>query len=330
MEEQKLDLAIGGQALIEGVMIRSPNVISIAVRKPDGTIVTKKDPFRSLAAKIKILKFPLLRGIINLFEMIVIGMKALDFSVKESMEEEIETSKETHGETNFKKFLSVLSFTLSIVLSLAFAIALFKFLPLFITTQLEKFFPILKQNYFLFNIIDGLLRIAIFFFYIGILSLFPTFRRVFEYHGAEHKAVFTYEKNVELNITNVAKESPRHPRCGTSFLMVVFIVSIILFSLLPRLPRFFPNLGLRLLIIPLIAAVGYEILKWSAKYRNHWLIKLVTVPGLFTQKITTKEPDEKQMEVAIEALKGALELETRAHQGLKQEKIEAEKIETAA
>lgn len=313
MDQPKLDLAIGGQALVEGVMIRSPNFVSMAVRKPNGEIITKCDPFLSLSAKIKFLKLPLLRGIVNLFEMLVVGMKAIDFSVKESMEDEAEKTPEKKGA---RKIFGILSFGISIILSLAFALFLFKFIPLWITTALEKVFTLLKKYYLVFNLIDGLIRIGIFFLYIGFLSLFKTFRRIFAYHGAEHKAVFVYEKCLEMNHQNVKQESPRHPRCGTSFLMVVFIVSIALFTLLPRLPQFFPNLGLRLLIVPLIAAIGYEILKWSAKHRNHWLIKLVMIPGLITQYITTKEPDEKQIEVAIAAIQGALDLESRKHAGL--------------
>lgn len=305
--QPKIDFAIGGQALIEGVMMRSPNFVSIAVRKPDGSIAMKQDPFQSLSKKIKIFKLPFLRGILNLFEMLIIGMRSMNFSVQVSIEDETETDEKE--KTGVKKFFEGLSFVISIIAALAFALFLFKFLPLFITSQLEKIYPALKKHYLYFNIVDGVIRISIFFLYIALLSIFKSFRRVFEYHGAEHKAVFTYEKGHALTIENVKKESPRHPRCGTSFIIIVFVIAIFLFTLLPRHPNFWANLGLRLFIIPIIASIGYEILKWSAKHQHRWFFRFISAPGILTQKITTKEPDEKQIEIAIEALNGALELE---------------------
>lgn len=311
VEQQKIDFAIGGQALIEGVMVRSPNFISIAVRKPNGTIATKKDPFRSLAKKIRILKLPLLRGILNLFEMIVIGMRAVNFSAQEAFEDEEknEEKKDESEKTALQKFFEGLSFAISIMLSIAFALFLFKFIPLWLTTQLEKLWPALKQSYFAFNIIDGVIRISLFLLYIAFLGIFKYFRRVFEYHGAEHQAIFAYEKNLELNGENVGKQSPCHPRCGTNFLIIVFVIAVFLFTLAPRHPNFWINFGIRLIIIPAIAGAGYEFLKWAAKRQNHWLVRAVTIPGLLTQKLTTRKPDEKQVEVAICAVLGALELE---------------------
>lgn len=304
MEERKIDFAVGGQAVIEGVMIRSPSYVTIAVRNPKGEIIVKKDRFKSLSEKIKILKLPIVRGIVNLFEMLVVGMKALDFSTKIAFEESIEKP-----DGKFKQFLNVAAFIVSIIISLAFALFLFKFVPLFITTQLQKIFPAIKNSVWLFNFIDGLLRMGIFFLYIIILARIKYFRRVFEYHGAEHKTVFTHEKGHPLTFEYIKNESPRHPRCGTSFIILILVVSILIFSLVPRHPDFLLNFLRRVAILPLIAGIGYEVLKWTAKNQKKAFVKFLTYPGIFTQYITAKEPDEKQIEVAAAALKTAVELE---------------------
>lgn len=292
---------IGGQAVIEGVMIRAPECITVAIRKPDGAIVTKRDPFESLTKKIPILGLPILRGIINLFEMIVIGMRALNFSTEHAFAESQEQQNAKDSEV-----LTTVSFILSILISLALGIALFKFIPLFLTEKLRTVIPAIKQSVLLFNLTDGLIRILIFLLYIGILSLFKSFRRIFEYHGAEHKTIFAYEKGLALTLEHTKRESPRHPRCGTSFLIIVLLISILILSLVPRHPDFMWNLLRRLSIIPLIAGVAYEILKFTAKYEQNPLIKLLTYPGLWTQYITTKEPDKEQLEVAIAAVEKAV------------------------
>lgn len=293
---------MGGQALIEGVLIRSPNCVSVAVRKPDGSIIRKADKFVSISKKIKILSWPILRGIVNLFEMMVVGIRALDYSAQQAMDDGTEEKKLSRGAQTF-------SLVISIVISLGIAIVFFKLIPLFLTEQLRKIFPALQNYAVVFNLVDGLIRISIFLMYIFVLSLIPSFRRIFEYHGAEHKSIFAHEKGFELTPHVVQKESPRHPRCGTSFLMIVLIISILMFSLVPRNPIFWMNLLQRLAIIPLIAGAAYEILKFTAKHEKHVLVRLLTYPGLFTQYITTKEPDDKQVEVAIAAVKGAVEFE---------------------
>lgn len=306
MEKQNIDFAIGGQAVIEGVMMKSPSFIAVAVRKKDGSIKIMDEAFVSLTTRSKALKLPLVRGIINLFEMLVIGMKALNFSAEEFAEEELPTETKERS-----KFFDIATMTISFVISFALALFLFKFIPLTIAEFLRSRFPYIAANYIVFNLIDGLIRIGIFVLYIFILSLFKSFHRIFEYHGAEHMAVHAYEKHNELTVENVARENPAHPRCGTSFLLAVFIVSIIIYSLIPRNPIFWLNLSTRIAVIPFIAAVGYEILKWSARHRNHPFIKFVTIPGLLTQKITTQKPDAAQIEVAIAALKRTLELENK-------------------
>lgn len=309
---QKLDLAIGGQALIEGVMIRSPSWVAIAVRKPDGSIIVKKDPFKSLTTRIKVFKLPVVRGIVTVMETMVLGMKALNFSAEQALgEEEKDPKKTDEGTLDRRKSLAnAASFALSIVISIVFAIFLFKFIPLFLTEQLRKIFPALANSGILFNVVDGLIRVIIFFGYLFILSLFASFRRVFQYHGAEHMSVFAYEKGHELTPANVEKESPRHPRCGTSFIIIVLIVSILLLILVPRHPVFWLNFLRRLAIVPLIMGLGYEVLKWTAKHRAHPLVRLLTYPGILTQYITTKKPDLGQIEVALAATKAAVEAET--------------------
>lgn len=311
MPNKKIDFAIGGQALIEGVMMRSPHFITAAVRKKSGAIKIKEFPFASVVKNRKWLDFPPVRGIINLIEMMALGMKAINFSADEYAEDEFSEGKEAPKERS--KFAEILFTTASFILSLALAIFLFKFIPLWITEWLRGRFTLIAESYIIFNLIDGLIRIAIFIGYIGFLSIFKTFRRIFEYHGAEHMAVHAYEAGAHLAPERVARENPEHPRCGTSFILVVLIISIIIYSFVPRHPVFAINLAIRIAVLPVIAGIGYEILKWSAKRTNNFLVKILVAPGLLTQKITTKQPDEKQIEVAIAALERALELEKNNH-----------------
>lgn len=325
-----IDFAVGGQAVIEGVMIRSPNFVTVAIRKKDGSIKIKEDPFRSLTKKFRLLALPIIRGMVNLIEMMVFGMKALNFSAEEFAEDEEDTSQNAeaksasqsqnagmqpsdhHDKQAKPRWFTVATFTFSLIVSFALAIFLFKFIPLALTTFLQKIFPAIAKYTILFNIIDGLIRIAIFLIYIFVLSLFKTFQRIFEYHGAEHKSIFAYEKGHALTMEHIRPESPRHPRCGTSFIVIVLVISIILLSLVPKHPVFYIHFLRRLAIIPLIAGAAYEVLKWTAKHRHHWIVGLLTYPGILTQYITTREPDEKQIEVAVAALKKALELEKNA------------------
>ncbi|MBI5412756.1 DUF1385 domain-containing protein [Candidatus Peregrinibacteria bacterium] len=299
----KLDLAVGGQALIEGVMMRSPSCVAIAVRRPDGTIVIKKKPFKAIVSRVKFLGIPVLRGIVGFLESIIIGMKALNFSAQEALGDR----QNAPAATKTRKIIDSASFTLSVIVSLLMAIFLFKFVPLFATGQLQKVFPQIGKSTLLFNATDGVIRIFIFLSYIFILSRVSIFKRVFEYHGAEHKSIFTYEKGLSLTAENVKPQSKHHPRCGTSFIVIMLFISIIILSFVPRNPVFLINFLHRLSIVPLIMGVGYEILKFSARWREKMIMKALTYPGLMTQRLTTKEPDEKQMEVALAALKAAIE-----------------------
>ena len=272
--------------MIEGVMMKSDNAYSIAVRKPDGKIVTKKKRFRSLCQKYKILSIPFVRGVIQLAEMLVIGMKALIWSA--DVAEEKESEKLNKKEVGF-----------TILIAILLTIGIFIVLPYYAT----KIF-VSKHGVF-FNIIDGIIRVIVFFAYLIIIGLFKDMRRVFQYHGAEHMAVGCYEAKKPLTPKNCRKYSRLHPRCGTSFLLYVIVISIIAFSII-KTDLWYVNLGIRILFIPLIVGVSYEILKLASKFEHNIFFRILILPGLWTQKITTKKPDNKQLEVAIAALKKVL------------------------
>lgn len=302
----KIDFAVGGQAVIEGVMMRSPNFMTVCVRKENGKTAELVKPFKSLSAKIKILKLPFIRGILNMIEMLIYGMHALNFSANEYANEEIVLEK---NKTTATKATEGIYFAIMIVLSFAFAILLFKFIPLWATTWLSKNIPFVNSHYIVFNLIDGVLKISIFIGYLLILNLSKNLRRVFEYHGAEHKAIFTYEKTLELTPDNAKIQSRFHPRCGTSFILIVFVISILFYTVLPKHSDFLINFTRRILVLPFIAGISYEILKLSAKNLNNFFVRILVKPGLLLQHLTTREPDKAQLEISLRALEKALELE---------------------
>lgn len=321
---KKIDFAIGGQAVIEGVMMRSPNHIVISVRKQDKSIKVKQKPYRTLTQKYRSLNIPILRGVINLFEMMGVGFQAINFSANEYADDYAEQSEggvpratkapapepfEPSPQTLLQKIAEVAMFTVSLVIAIAFSIFLFKFLPLWITTYFESKFVTIKNNYILFNLIDGALKTSFFIFYIYFLTLFKSFKRIFEYHGAEHKSVFTYEKSLPLTVENARKQSRFHPRCGTSFILIVFVISILVYTVLPKQPDFVKNLTIRVAFLPLIAGIAYEYLKISARYADKKFSQIFVAPGLWLQRLTTKEPTDDQLEVALNSLKIALESE---------------------
>lgn len=305
-QDQKIDFAVGGQAVIEGVMMRSPSSISISVRKPDGKISSNSRKFQSILQKYKFLNIPLLRGVLNLVEMMIVGTQALNHSANESLGLEEEKNE---NKSMFSKLLDTVLFLISLAFALSISIALFKFTPLAITTYLESHSNLIKDNFFLFNLIDGIIKMSIFVFYIYILTLFKSFRRIFEYHGAEHKAIFNYESKEPLNVKNSMKQSRFHPRCGTSFIIIVFLVSIIFYSLIPRPETFLLNLLMRVTLLPVVAGISYEFLKISAKNIEKTWVKILVAPGLLFQRLTTKDPDESQMEVSLDSLENALAME---------------------
>ena len=285
---------IGGQAVIEGVMMRAPRSLAIAVRKPTGEIAVKREEVIPLSERYPIVKLPIVRGAVALFSSLVTGIKALNFSANEALEE---------GEE--KEELSSWAITGTMAFAFVFGILLFFVLPLYLTKLLV---PIIGTSNIVFNLVDGVIRVAVFLLYIWSISRMGDIQRVFQYHGAEHKSIFAFEAGEELTVENVRKYSRLHPRCGTSFLLIVMLVSIVVFSLIPKLWPFYLKAGSRIVLLPLIAGISYEFLKWSAKNDGLALVRAITVPGLSLQKMTTREPDDSQIEVAIRSLQEALEV----------------------
>ncbi|MFT4304780.1 MAG: DUF1385 domain-containing protein [Candidatus Woesearchaeota archaeon] len=285
-------LNIGGQALIEGLMIKSPKFISIGLRLPNNKIKVKVDKYVSLTEKNKLLKLPFIRGIIILIEMLYIGMKYLIYSSNEQDDEE--------------ESLSMFSIITTILISLLFALLIFKAVPLFMTTIIGNLFTI---NNLIFNLIDGILRIFMFIIYIILISKMDDVKTLFAYHGAEHATISCYENNKKLTVDNVSKFSTLHSRCGTSFLVITLFISILIFSIVPFNMPYWQLFIYRLPLVFPIAGVSYEILKFSSKFSKYWFFRQVTKPGLLVQKITTKKPNKKQIEVAIKTLKALLKKE---------------------
>ncbi len=272
---------VGGQAVIEGVMMKSRSKIAVAVRKKNGKISVKVRRYTPWTKKYKILSIPVIRGFVELIEMLTIGVKALTYSANESSGEDEQLGK---GEL-------VLTFLFAIILTIALFIAL----PLFIA----KFAT--AGTGFWFDLADGLLRVGVFLIYLFAISRLKDMKRIFQYHGAEHCSVHCYEAGKKLTPANAIKFTTLHPRCGTSFLFIVMIISIIVFSFITD-PRWIAKFFSRILLIPLIAGVGYEILKLSSRFKESLLIKIIIKPGLWLQSLTTRGPTKKQVEVAIAAL----------------------------
>lgn len=300
------DMQVGGQAVIEGVMMRSPYSVTVAVRKGNGEVLVKKNPFMSLTKKSRFLNIPIMRGAIALVETLYIGVKALTFSADIAAQEEENKERgkkfkeEEVGKNRKERIITSLWLALSIALGAFLALLLFFYLPLVLTDLLD-----IKGGY-LFNIVDGMIRISIFLIYIWLITIWKSMRRIFEYHGAEHKSIFALERGEELSVSNAKKYSTHHPRCGTSFLLIVMLVSIAVFIFLGK-PHTIQERLIRLLYIPLIGGISYEVIKLSGKMGANLLARALIFPGLLLQRMTTKEPDDKQLEVAIAALKSSLE-----------------------
>lgn len=300
------DILVGGQAVIEGVMMRTPYASAVAVRRMDGSMEVMRKPVKRLSDYWKPLSWYVVRGFAVLLQSLVLGMRALNFSINVAMKEEAEQqAKENPGKA--KKENSVYPIAFSMIAAIAVAIFLFILLPLGITTFLKGYIPAV-HNWVVFNIVDGLIRVIFFLGYILLVSMLKDIRRVFQYHGAEHKVVHTWEAGEELTVENARKKTTLHPRCGTSFLMFVMVVSIIVFSLF-KFDAFLAIFLSRLILVPLISGISYELIRFSAPRCQKGFFRLIVLPGLGLQRITTKEPSDDQLEVAIHALKEALELE---------------------
>lgn len=290
---------IGGQAILEGVMMRAPRAMAIAVRRPSGEIVVKREQMPPLSERYPIVKLPILRGAVALFTSLILGIKALNFSANEALEEEVDENGESK-----KEELTSWALAGTMAVAFGFGIALFFFLPLYLTKLLV---PIIGDHNVIFNLVDGVIRVIIFLIYIWSIARMNDIQRVFQYHGAEHKTIFAFEAGAELTVERVKTFSRLHPRCGTSFLLIVMLVSIAVFSLIPKAWPFVYKALSRVVLLPLIAGISYEFLKWSAKNDQNPLVKLVITPGLALQRLTTREPDDDQIEVAIRSVKEALD-----------------------
>ncbi len=293
---------IGGQAVMEGVMMRSPHSYCVAVRQADGTIATEESPLPRLSEKYPIFKWPVLRGLGTLGGAMALGMKALKFSAECAVGR---GGKEALEKKASEK-LSGGAIALQLTFSLLFMITLYKFVPLYVATQLGKHFDVVSGR-FAINMVDGTIRIAIFLGFMFLLSQMKEMRRLFEYHGAEHKVVFNFESGQPVTVENAQRFVTWHPRCGTSFLVVVLIVAMICYAFLP-LDSFWAKFAARIALLPVIVGLSYEIIRFAAK-RQGGLLSIVTRPGLWLQRVTTKPPSNEQTEVAICALEHAMNLE---------------------
>lgn len=357
------DLIVGGQAVMEGVMMRTPSAYAIACRKSDGEIVTTAETLPKWSDTYKWLSWPVLRGGATLIQSMALGIKALNFSARiyeEDLKAQEELAKETARETRAvlaegtedeaflkapvkvvmpekkeevkpKKLSQSASAIGSIIFALGFNVLLFIVAPLLLTNvafiaagwadapvivETAGWWDITKayiweikpHSWVAFNLIDGLVRMLFFVIMIVSMSYLKDIRRVFEYHGAEHKTVFTWEKGLALNVDNATTQKRQHPRCGTSFLMVVMLVAIVLFSVI-KFDAMWLNLVVRIALMPLVAGLSYEIIRYAAKKESSAIFKMMTLPGLWLQNITTQEPDGEQLEVAIRALDESLKLE---------------------
>ncbi len=296
---------VGGQAVIEGVMIRSPWRISTAVRRQNGEIVVKSQDYIALSKRHRLLNIPILRGVVTFFEMLVIGVGTLNLSANIALEE----AEELEGKKPSSKSSRNLALVITLVLALGLGMLIFFFLPLFISNLLG-----VGRDAFAFNLLAGLIRVILFLGYVWSISRFSEFRKIFQYHGAEHKAIYAYEKGESLNVEEVRKHSTQHPRCGTSFILMVFIFAVLVYSMSDSIyylvvgssPALFKRMLLHFTLLPLIAGAAYEMLKLSDLKGDNKIIRLLNTPGLWLQKITTQEPSQAQMEVSIYALQNAI------------------------
>jgi uncharacterized protein YqhQ len=292
---------VGGQAVMEGVMMRAPHSYCVAVRKPNGEIVTDQMAIARMSERYRIYRYPVFRGIGTLYQALKLGGRALRYSAAAALDE-----PGAQGNSQASKEIPSWALLGPVFFSLAFFIFAYKFIPLLVATKLAAVYPALHGR-LAFNLVDGAVRLAILLGLLYTLSRMKDIRRIFAYHGAEHKVVFNFESGGPVTIKNAQRFSTFHPRCGTSFLFVVFLLAIPFYALIP-FDQFWAKLISRIVLAPLLAGVAYELIRFAAKHRGS-LLALVTAPGLWMQRITTKPPSDDQTAVAIHALEGAMALE---------------------
>jgi uncharacterized protein YqhQ len=306
-------MQIGGQAVIEGVMMRAPGSVATAVRRKNGEIVVKKEPFFSWVDRFRLAKVPIVRGAIGLIDMMYLGIKTLNYSAEIAMMDESgkanSNGRQNRDGSGGKSNLALVG---SLAVALAFGVAIFFVTPLVVATKLFQ----IEQSAFEFNLAAGLVRISILLGYLAAISFLKDIKRLFAYHGAEHKAVFAFELNEQLLVEHAQRQSRFHPRCGTSFLLIVMVVAILSFAILDFFLKqivgemtLFLRLVTHLPFIPVVGGIAYEFIRFSARHSTTWWGRVAVAPGLWLQRITTKEPDESQLEIALVALRCALGLE---------------------
>lgn len=286
---------VGGQAVIEGVMMRGKTHVAVAVRQPDGEISVDVRPVNSISDRYPILKKPFLRGVVSLVESLVMGMKALAYSAQVSGDED--------------EKLDSKDMALTIAVSAGLAILLFIVIP----TWSMRFLTGITQDHMALNLAEGVLRMAIFLAYIAAISSMNDIQRVFQYHGAEHKTIYTYEAGLPLKVENVRPFSTLHPRCGTNFLMIVMLISMFIFTFLGW-PSLLERIASRIILMPVIAGVSYELIRYAGAHTDNPLVRIAITPGLLLQKLTTRQPDDSQIEVAIASLKAVVPPEDLAQE----------------
>jgi uncharacterized protein YqhQ len=290
---------VGGQAVMEGVMMRAPHSYCVAVRKPSGEIVSEEMPVSRMSEKHTWLKYPMMRGLGTLCQAMSLGMKALKFSADAALDD---------GVSEKPKEVPKWMMAVQVMLSVVFFLVVYKLIPLKLTEYLSNQAPALKGQ-IAFNAVDGAIRLAIFVGFLFLLSRAKDIRRVFEFHGAEHKVVFNFESGRPVNVENAQQFVTWHPRCGTSFMFVIMLISTVVYMIIPA-PTFTAKLLERIILLPVITGLSYELIRFAAKRRGSFLA-LLTAPGLWTQRITTKSPSDDQTAVAIHALNGAMALEAK-------------------
>jgi uncharacterized protein YqhQ len=307
--EEKKQINVGGQAVIEGVMMRGPKHLATAIRRKDGTIEVWKRPFETITGKNKFLGLPIIRGFVSLIEMMIIGIETLTFSAKRfelDLTEEEKGKPKSAGREKAEEYLTF-------IVAFGLAFLLFGLLPYKISDWLN-----LSKNNFYFNLFAGAIRIVFFVLYIYLIGRLKDVNRIFRYHGAEHKNVNAYEHETDLVIEEIQKWTTLHPRCGTSFMFLVLLTAILIFSVIDTLVSVFIlhspvpvflRLGYHMLLIPFVSGISYEVLRFSGKKINHPLVKIFTAPGMALQKITTQPPEDHMVETALVAMKASLDLD---------------------
>jgi uncharacterized protein YqhQ len=301
---------VGGQAVMEGVMMRAPHSYCVAVRKPNGEIITEDMPVSRMSEKHKVLKYPILRGLGTLGQAMSLGFRALKFSANAALDDGSTAVDSALADAGAKKKPTEIPawvMTTQIIFSVLFFLVLYKLVPLKLTEYLSNWAPAIKGQ-IAFNAVDGVIRLTIFVGFLLLLSRAKDIRRVFEYHGAEHKVVFNFESGKPVNVENAQQFVTWHPRCGTSFMFVIMFISMLVYMAIPA-PTFTAKLVERIVLLPVITGLSYELIRFAAKRRGSFLA-LLTAPGLWTQRITTQAPSDEQTAVAIHALDGAMTLET--------------------